>query len=62
MTNANKITICFKSEILLKLIGIIQVSLFISTTNFYIVNTPILLFLSLKNINILSIYLNNITN
>lgn len=59
---ANKTTIYFKSKMLLNLIGTIQVFIPINITNFYIIDILIPFFFCLKNINILSIYLNNIIN
>lgn len=61
-TPANKAIIFIESEISLNSINIIQVSILVSTTNFYIVDLFILFFLYLKNMDILSIYLNNIIN
>lgn len=61
ITYINEITICFESGIPLSSISIIQVFIFINIINFYIINTPILFFIYLKNINILGIYLNSIT-
>ena len=61
-THANEATICFESGISLSLISIVQVFKPIGTINFYIVNTFTLFFLYLKDMDILGIYLNNITN
>ena len=61
-THANKATICFGSQMLLSLIGIVQVSIPIDTTNFYVINIPTLFLFYLKDIDTLGIYLNNITN
>lgn len=62
ITYVNKATICFGSGMLLSLISIVQVFTPIGTMNFYIVNIPTSFFLYLKDIDILGIYLNNITN
>ena len=59
---ANKTIIYFKSRILLSFINIIQVFIFISIKNFYIIDILILFLFYLKNINIFGIYLNNIIN
>lgn len=59
---ANETTICFKSGISLSSISIVQVFILVDTTNFYVINTPISFLLCLKNMDILDIYLNNITN
>ena len=61
-TRANQVTICFGSGIPLSSIGIIQFFTPAGTTNFYIVDIPTLFLLCLKDIDTLSIYLNNITN
>lgn len=61
-TCANKAIIYFGSEILLSLFRIIQVLIPIGTTNFHVINISILCLHYLKDINILGIYLNNITN
>lgn len=58
----NKTIICFGNRISLSLIDIIQVPRSIDTTKFYIINIYTLFFLDLKDIDIFSIYLNNITN
>lgn len=62
ITCTNKVIICFKSGIPLNSIGIIQVFISISTTNFHIVDILTSFFRYLKNLDILSIYLNNIIN
>lgn len=62
ITYTNKAIVSFKSRIPLSLIGIIQVFTLIDTTNFHIINPSISFFLYLKNMDILGIYLNNITN
>lgn len=59
---ANKITIFFRNKIFLHLIGTVQVFTPVGTTNFYIIDTLILLLLYFKNIDTYSIYLNNIIN
>ena len=61
-TRANETTICFGSRILLSSIGTVQVFTPIGITNFHVVNTPTAFLLCLKDIDTLSIYLNNITN
>lgn len=61
-TRANKATIYFKNRIFLSFIYIIRVDTLVGTTNFYVVDTPILFFFNLKDIDILRVYLNNITN
>lgn len=58
----NEASICFGSKLPLSLIDIIQVFIPVGTTSFYIINTFILFFLCLKNIDTFNIYLNNITN
>lgn len=62
ITRANEAIICFGSGMLLSLIGTIQVFTPIDTTNFHIVDTLTLFLFYLKDIDTLSIYLNNITN
>ena len=59
---ANKATICFGSEMLLSSIGTVQVFIPIGTTNFHVVDTPTPFLLCLKDMDTLSIDLNNITN
>lgn len=61
-THANKVTKCFRSKIFLNSIDIIQILILVANAKFYIVNTPIPFRLYLKNMNIIGIYLNNITN
>lgn len=61
-TRTNETTISFGSKIPLNSIGTVQVFIYIGITNFYVIDTPTLFLLCLKNIDILSIYLNNITN
>ena len=61
-TRANKATICFGSRMPLSSIGTIQVFTPISTTNFYVVDTPTPFLFCLKDMDTLGIYLNNITN
>lgn len=61
-TCINKATIGFESRISLSSIDKVQVFGLIGTTNFHIVNTPILFLFCLKNMDTLSIYLNNIAN
>lgn len=61
-TYVNKITIYFITRVLFCLFGTIQVLTPISIHNFHFINilTPFLFYL--KNINIFSIYFNNIPN
>lgn len=59
---ANKATTCFGNRKSLSLINILQVLISIDTIKFYIINIYTLFFLDLKDIDIFSIYLNNITN
>lgn len=61
-TNINKATICFGSEMLLSSTNIVQVLIPTNIANFYIIDKPTLFFLFLKDIDILGIYLNYITN
>lgn len=61
-TRTNKTIICFGSGIILSSIDTIQVLIPVGIANFYVVNIPTPFLLCLKDINILSIYLNNITN
>ena len=61
-TRANEATICFRSRLPLSLIDTVQVLIPVSTTNFYIVDIPTPFLLCLKDMDILGIYLNNITN
>lgn len=58
----NEATICFGNKISLNLFGIIQVYTFVGTINSYIMKTIIPILLCLKDMDILSIYLNNIIN
>lgn len=58
----NEATISFEDRMLLSLIGVIQVFTPVSTANFHVIDTPTLFLLCLKDMNILGIYLNNITN
>ena len=60
--HANKATIYFGSGIPFRLIDIVQVFTFVGTINFHVVNPPTPFLLCLKNMDKLSIYLNNITN
>lgn len=62
ITYTNKPTIYFGNKTLLNFITIVQINILVNITNFYIMDTSILFIFYLKNINILSIYLNNITN
>lgn len=62
ITYTNKSTIYFGNKTLLNFITIVQINILVNITNFYIMDTSILFIFYLKNINILSIYLNNITN
>lgn len=61
-TCANGAIIYFKSKMFLSLINIVQVFIFMSITNFHVVDILTLFFYYLKDINILGIYLNNIIN
>lgn len=61
-TRAKKATICFGSGLPLSSIDIIQVLTPVGTTNFYIIDIHTLFFPRFKDINIPSIYLNNIIN
>lgn len=62
ITYGNEATICFECGILLSLISTIQVNISVDTTNVHVVDISTLLFLCLKDMDILGIYLNNITN
>ncbi len=62
ITRANKATICFGSGLPLSSIGTVQVFSPVGTANVHVVDTLIPFFFCLKDINILGIYLNNITN
>ena len=62
ITCANEATLYFENIISLSLIGTVQVFISVGTTNFYIIDIHTPFFLYLKDINTLSIYLNNITN
>lgn len=59
---ANEATIFFRSGVSLSSIGIIQAFILVDTTIFHVVNLLTPFFLSLKDINILGIYLKKITN
>lgn len=61
-TYVNKTTICFGDRTLLSFISTIKIDILTGITNFYIIDTSISFLLYLKKIDILSIYLNNITN
>ena len=61
-TRAKEATICFGSGMPLSSIGTVQVFTSVRTTNIHVVDTPIPFLLCLKDINILGIYFNNITN
>lgn len=58
----NEATTCFKSKISLSFINIVQIDVLVDTSNFYIMDIAILFLFYLKDMNTLSIYLNNITN
>lgn len=59
---ANKAILCFESKTSLSFIGTVRVDTLVGITNFYIIDTSILFFLYLKNMDILKVYLNNIIN
>ena len=59
---ANETTICFESGMPLSSIDIIQVFISVGITNFHVVDISTPFLLCLKDIDILSIYLNNIIN
>ncbi len=61
-TRANEATICFGSGLPLSSIGTVQVFTLVGTANFHVVDTPTPFLLYLKDMDILGIYLNNITN
>ncbi len=61
-TRANEATICFRSGLPLCSIDIVQVFTSVGTANFHVVDIPTPFLLYLKDIDILGIYLNNITN
>lgn len=58
----NEATICFENRMFLNSIGIIQVFTYIGIINFHVINTLILFFFYLKDINTLGIDFINITN
>lgn len=62
ITCTNRTIICLESKMPLSSISIVQVLTPIGTTNFYIVDILILFLFCLKNMDTLSIYLNNIIN
>lgn len=61
-THANEANISFGSGIPLNAIGTVQLHTPVGTANFYVVDTPTPFLLCLKDMDILGIYLNNITN
>ena len=62
ITSANKAIIWFRSKMLMSLIGIVQVLISVGITNFHIINILTLFLFCLENMDIFSIYFNNITN
>lgn len=62
ITYINKANICFRSGIPLYLISKVQVNIPLDIINFYVMDIPTLFLLCLKDMDILDIYLNNITN
>lgn len=61
-TSANKANICFGSGMSLSSINTVNIYISISTTNFHVLNTSTSFFFCFKDMHLLSIYLNNITN
>lgn len=59
---ANKAIICFKNRISLSYLNTIRVSTLVDMANFYIIDIFTLFLFYLKNMDILGVYLKNITN
>lgn len=61
-TCQNEATIYFGSGMHLSSIGMVQLLTLVGTTNFHVIDVSILFFPRLKDMDTLSIYMNNITN